>query len=291
MFPTTAYNGPRGGVRRFNLTTKKNGVVRPNYTYQVTRPYTPRALPNITSSLASRWGSGKEQKFFHTHQPVGSTFNGDPNTDLKEDGYFIPLLQRVVAGSGSGSGPHAPVEHYLKCGAGPSERIGLKVTLKKIKLHGNFEFGSHSNNVHGGAVRYRLMIIEDKQANGATLNHANTTQLLQTADVDSLPNPVYASKFKILWDRTFDANQTRLALAGGSGMQTHQFSPKTVSFSVDKNINAMVTYQGTTGAMSEIVHYNYYLFVIASADTGGSVGDGRVDPKLYYEAMLYFDDN
>lgn len=289
MFSTTGYNGSRGGVRRFNLTTKKNGVVRPNYTYQVTRPYTPRALPNITSSLSSRWAPGKEQKFFHTHQPIGASFNADPNTDIKTDGYFIPLLQRVVPGTGSSNPP--PIEHYLKCGAGPSERIGLKVTLKKIKLHGTLQFGSHSNTVHGGATRYRIMLIEDKQANGATLNHANTTQLLQTADVDSQLNPIFSSKFKVLWDRVFDPNLSRVAITGGSGVQSHQFSPKTISFSIDKNINAMVTYQGTTGAMSEIVNYNYYIFVISSDDTGATVGEDRVDVDMYYEAMLYFDDN
>jgi len=281
MYATTGYNGPRGGIRRFNLTTKKNGVVRPNYTYTVQRPYTPRAMPNISSSLSSRFAPGKEQKFFHTHQPLSGTWVADPCLDIKEAGYFIPLLQRVVAG---------PATHYLKCGAGPSERIGLKVSLKKIKLQGHLEFGSHSDNVHGGDVRYRIMLVEDKQANGATLTHANTPQLLQVVNIDSQVNPIYSSKFRVLWDRTFDPNLPRVALTG-AGVQVYQFSPRQISFSIEKNLNAMITYQGTTGDMAEIVNYNYYLFVIASDDGGANVGNDRVNPKIFYQAMIYFDDN
>lgn len=285
MYQTTGYNGPRGGIRRFNLTTKKNGVVRPNYTYTVQRPYTPRALPNITSSLASRWAPGKEQKFFHTHDPQGTTWNAAPNADVKTDGYFIPLLQRTVP-SGPGS-----ATHYLKCGAGPSERIGLKITLKKLKFHGVVSCGSHSSNVHGGATRLRLMLVEDRQANGAVLTHANSGQLLQKVDVDGPLNPVFASKFKVLWDRVIDTNQARIAITGATPNTVNQFSVKQISFSFEKNLNTLITYQGTTGEMSEVVNNNYYLFVLASKDTGAAVGQDRVDLQIYYEGMLYFDDS
>lgn len=282
MYKTTKYNP--GGGRRFNLTTIKNGVRNPNFSYAVSRPYTPRMIPNVTSSLSSRFGPGKEQKFFHTHQPVAGTWVADPLVDLKTDGYFLPLLQRNT-GSASGS----LVYEYLKCGAGPSERIGLKITLKKIKLHGAFIFGHHSNSAHGGSVRYRVMIVEDRQANGATLTHANTTQLLKSSTVDSQLNPIYASKFRVHYDRIFDSNLPRVALSS-AGTQAYQFSPKTIDFSFEKTFNQLITYQGTTGDLAELVNVNFYMFVIADTNTGATVGEDRVDVDLNYEAMIYFDD-
>jgi len=282
MYKTTKYNP--GGGRRFNLTTIKNGVRNPNFSYAVSRPYTPRMIPNVTSSLSSRFGPGKEQKFFHTHQPVAGTWVADPLVDLKTDGYFLPLLQRNT-GSASGSLNY----EYLKCGAGPSERIGLKITLKKIKLHGAFIFGHHSNSAHGGSVRYRVMIVEDRQANGATLTHANTTQLLKSSTVDSQLNPIYASKFRVHYDRIFESNLPRVALSA-AGTQTYQFSPKTIDFSFEKTFNQLITYQGTTGDLAELVNVNFYMFVIADTNTGATVGEDRVDVDLNYEAMIYFDD-
>lgn len=283
MYKTTKYNP--GGGRRFNLTTIKNGVRSPNFSYAVSRPYTPRMIPNVTSSLASRFGPGKEQKFFHTHQPVAGTWVADPCVDIKTDGYFLPLFQRNT-GSASGSLQY----EYLKCGSGPSERIGLKITLKKIKLHGALLFGHHSDDAHGGSVRYRIMVVEDRQANGATLTHANTTQLLKSSTVDSQLNPIYASKFRVHYDRLIDPNLTRVAAEGGNGMQAFQFSPKAINFSFEKTFNQLITYQGTTGDLAELVNVSFYLFVICDKNTGATVGEDRVDLDFNYEAMLYFDD-
>lgn len=282
---TTKYNP--GGVRQFNLTTRRNGVRTPNYSYKVTRPYTPRALPNIASQLPSRYAPGREQKYFYTHQPINASFNVNGNQAAwAKAGFFIPLLERESATS---------TYHRIEQGASPSQRIGLKVAIKKIKLQGSLIIGSHSSDKHGSRGRYRMMVVQDLQANGVVLTAAaNTAQLLHAANIDSPLNPIYSSKFKVLWDKTFTPNGIFTGwtpdIAIGAD-NYYAFTGKAMQFEITLKNTILLTYQGSTGALTELVNNNLYIFCIAETDGTASIGKDRCTPTLYYQGMIYYDDN
>lgn len=281
---TTKYNP--GGLRQFNLTTRRNGVRTPNYSYKVTRPYTPRALPNIASQLPSRYSTGREQKYFYIHQPINNTYNVDGNAAAwSKAGFFVPLLERE-----SSNGTF----HRIVQGASPSERIGLKIAIRKIKIQGALILGSHSSDKHGNRYRYRMMVIQDLQANGVQLNSGNSANLLHAVNIDSPLNPIYSSKFKVLWDKTFTPNLlpngwTPEAAAGTDNY--YAFAGKSIQFEIVLKNTIPLTYQGSTGALTELVNNNLYIFCIAEADGTAAVGKNRCTPNLFYQGMIYYDDN
>lgn len=221
-------------------------------------------------------------KFFHTHNPIGGTFNAEPNVDIKTAGYFIPLLQRQTA---------AAAFHYIAQGSGSSQRIGSKILVKKISFKGLLETGSHSSNRHGGTVALRFIIVEDLQAGGNVLTHADTLKMLQAQTVTAPLNPIYAPRFRIHGDKVLDINLTRTSLAdGAAGANKYIFMPRlyAVNFEVRRNIN--LQWQGAEGELAQTVASALYLFIIADTDSGAVLGEDRVDLTFKYDAMLYYDD-
>jgi len=276
---TTKYNPT--GVRQFNLSTKKNGVRTANYTYKVPRPYTPRAIPNIASGLSSRYAPGKEQKYFYIHEPINPSWNAGGNVDIKTAGYWIPLLQRQTANAAWTRIPQ---------GAGPSDRIGNRITVKQIKMKGVLEIGGHSNERHGNRGRYRVMIIQDVQANGIILDHTATPNLLHGADIDSPINPIYNSKFKILADKIFQPNLYPTGLSNVANAE-FLYAPKALSFDFSVRPNSVTTWQGATGTLTDVVANSYYLFIISEYNGTATPGEGRCTPGFYFKGMLFYDDN
>lgn len=279
---TTAYRP--GAARRFNLTTKKNGIRRPATGYAISRPYTPASLPNISSALYSRYNVGREWKYFHTHQPINNTFNVNGNLlPFSPAGFFIPLLVRQSAEA---------TLHFIKQGGGASERVGNKITIKRVKIRGSLDLGSHSSNKHGGRLRYRIMVVQDLQANGITLVPAShTAQLLFAANIDAPLNPIYSSKFKVHWDKTFSPNLYPNGITNNENSE-YLFAAKSMPIDVTIKSSIPLTYQGVDGQLNELVNNNLYVFIIAElkAADDNAIGKDRVTPNLMYQAMIYYED-
>ena len=128
-----------------------------------------------------------------------------------------------------------------------------------------------------------MMVVQDFNAGGNVLSHANTGQLLNSIDIDSPPNPTYSTKFKILWDKTFAPN-SQLAIKDGT---QYIYSAKTMSFDIVLKNTIPISYQGPTGGLSELVSNSLYIFLISEVDDV----DERVIPTIYYQAMIYYEDN
>lgn len=288
MLPAPMYSSK--GQRVYNLSYRKpNGNLRTNYTYKVPRPYTPRSLPNITSSLPTRFNGSKEYKYFHSHEDLAGV--GEVNKGgavlIKDAGYFWPLLRRVVSGGPSG------VIHYIDSGSGPNQRLGNKITLKRLWIKGNIRCGTHSDVYNGGRMRFRVCIVQDTQVNGVQLLTVDTLKLFYSTAIDSPRHPVYSGKFKVLYDKTFCSNQV-LGFDEGeaAGKARYLFQNKDLPFEFKTPLNIQVIYQGSTGAITEIVNNNLYFFICTDVNPGdgGAPGEGRCTPNLFYESMVYYDD-
>lgn len=86
-------------------------------------------------------------------------------------------------------------------GVGESERIGRKVTIKSIYLKGVIVHNPVT--VNSAANTCRIMIIQDKQANGAVFA---VTDVLETASYLAHRKLENINRFKILKDTTFSIN-------------------------------------------------------------------------------------
>jgi len=87
----------------------------------------------------------------------------------------------------------------IPTGAGESDRIGRKVTVKSIYMRHTISLAANST----GVDKVRCIVVNDQQANGAVFA---VTDVLDTADRDSHYNLANQMRFKILADMNFTMN-------------------------------------------------------------------------------------
>lgn len=126
-------------------------------------------------------------------------------------------------------------------GTGESQRIGRKVTLRYFELRGHLELPPATVLVEG-ADQVRFILYCDKQTNGA---NAAPTDLLQTADIDSLRNMDNISRFTFIKDETFQLNAT----VSGAGGSTFSWSTKWIW---DVKLDIPLIADGADGDVTEL---------------------------------------
>lgn len=148
-------------------------------------------------------------------------------------------------------------------GTTQSQRIGRKCTIKSIGIRYTVTIPT-TPSLSGGADLVRVMLILDKQANGAPLT---ATQILESDAVTQYRNLVNSSRFTVLWDKSFIINATA---GGGNGTISDSYANKKhlVFF---KKLNLPIEYDGTDGAITEIRSNNLTLLQIGLQGTSTSV--------------------
>lgn len=81
-------------------------------------------------------------------------------------------------------------------------RNGRKVLIKSIEIRGNIVLTPAAAAVLGSDV-VRIMVVQDRQANGAVFTTAN---VLATADWRSYPNLFNEERFRVLYDKSTTMN-------------------------------------------------------------------------------------
>jgi len=85
-----------------------------------------------------------------------------------------------------------------------SGRVGRRVVIRSIHLRGNVRIDS-TGTAAAGADQCRLILVQDKQANGAAFA---VTDVLASADYRSHKNLDNVSRFRILMDKQISLNAT-----------------------------------------------------------------------------------
>lgn len=218
---------------------KRNGNGNGTYTPSFKRPRTkkPRLFRpgyDRTSGNFGRFGKSGEEKFFDSS-----------------------YTSTVVASSGQIAQDSL---NEIAQGTQESQRIGRKVTIKKILINGSFYLPSTAT-VADCNDRARFILYVDRQANGAAAGISGTGGLLELAAVDSFNNLSASQRFYILHNKWYDVNST-----GGAGNGTADtYTGSRRSFKIKKNVSIPIEFNSTTGAITEIRSNNLGVLLISNS--------------------------
>lgn len=156
-------------------------------------------------------------------------------------------------------------------GTSESERIGRKCLIKKINMRGSILLANATAN-NACQNRIRIIVYQDKQANGADITA--TTDLLETAAIDSYRNLANSMRFKVLYDKTMACNCTC-----ADGTETFEYIK---NWSFNRRVNIPLEFSSTTGAISELRSNNIGVLFIQESTAPNAI--------LKYQARLRFSD-
>ncbi len=174
-----------------------------------------------------------------------------PKGELK----FIDVdLDDAVVASG---GTITPSINLVVQGIGESQRIGRKITIKKI----NWRYKYSLAEINGitsppNPDIIRIILYLDKQCNGAI---ATVLNILQTADFQSFRNLVNSKRFAILLDKSHAVNYATALGSGADGDYTA--TAKIGQFF--KTINIPLEFSAETGAITELCCNNFGVLLIS----------------------------
>lgn len=136
------------------------------------------------------------------------------------------------------------------------QRIGRKFTIRSLEWKGTLGLAEKDAVATPQASDVvRMIVYQDKQANGAT---ATAAQLLDTQTPLGFYNLENKGRFKILYDKNFTMNATNLA-SDGAGLVSSSSTNK--YFTWRKKLNIPVEMGGVTGAITEVRSNNIGLMV------------------------------
>ncbi len=140
-------------------------------------------------------------------------------------------------------------------GVGEEQRIGRRITIKNIGWHYTIKLLTTSTPA-STADHCRVMLVQDKQANGAT---AANTDVLDTSDVFSFNNLANSSRFRVLMDKNYSLSSQSGAWDGTND----QFGEYLIYDSFFKKVNIPIEYSNdlTTGVVSTIRSNNIIAIV------------------------------
>ncbi len=195
-----------------------------------------------TGGYYGRFATGGEMKFFDSDvsdAPVGATLT-------------INLLTIIPEGNGE------------------SERIGRKITLKRVSVLYEMKL-SATTAASSTSETVRCMLIQDTQTNGAAFIAAD---LLDTDVMSSFNNLANSSRFKILFKQEFSFKAGGAAPSGAA----YIFSEDQKYLRMTKKVNIPMEYDNsaTTGVITSIRSNNLYWCTQATGATITSVGKVRV---------------
>ncbi len=139
-------------------------------------------------------------------------------------------------------------------------RVGRKCNIKSVNWRGQLSLAAGSTI--GSSQSVRLMVVLDKQANGAAPTVAG---VLESANYQSFNNLANKGRFRTLMDRTYAMN---VQAAGGNGTSNDSANMlQTVEFF--KAVNIPLEFTGADGTIDEITSNN--LFILMITGTAGSL--------------------
>ncbi len=147
-------------------------------------------------------------------------------------------------------------------GVGESQRIGRKITIRKVTTHLHVFINAPTNN----AITHDTLIIclmLDTQANGG--NPAIGDIVENTTDYQSFRNLSNKGRFITLWRRQFNMHAPAAAGDGTTNLYTEMGQDVTISH----NCSIPIEYDLTTGVISAVQSNNLFILAVTAHDLMG----------------------
>lgn len=183
-----------------------------------------------------------------------------------ESKFFDEDVDQAVGDLSAGvilNGGTAGTLNAIPQGVTSTTRVGRKATIKAIGWRGTVSMEPVASTQTPVQGVVRLMLVLDRQANGATATvTGNPSGLLASANYQSFNNLANKDRFRVLMDRTFDFETPSGA---GDGTVANDWGGKLCSFTFFKNVDIPLEFNSTTGALTEINSNNLFGVMIASS--------------------------
>lgn len=171
-------------------------------------------------------------------------------------------------GTVSLTGATNPGFNLVPQGTAKNARIGSRINL--TDLHVNVGLSLKNQAASGTGATTRIIIYQDKQANGSA---ATVQNLLVTSDWRAFRNLDESDRFHVLVDKFITMN-----------LETQTNNAGTISNSVVKHFETFhfslphttITFSGTTGAIGEVRSNNYAMLIIGESVTVDYIIDSRI---------------
>lgn len=168
-----------------------------------------------------------------------------------------------------------------------ADRNGRKIFLKDIKIRGIVSFtGADSITSAGNIGPARIVIVKDTRTNGAQLNAEDVlgpgigsdgnASLTADSALMALTNPNGWGRYQVMKDKLFRMSAVPLVNDGTDGAQFGYEIP----FKMTIKCNCEVNFNGSAGAVANIVDNSFHL--LAACDGGSGA------PVLSYVARTSF---
>lgn len=175
------------------------------------------------------------------------------NQDLISTALSLPLNAAFSAGQ---------LLTAIAQGTGNGNRVGRKITIKSVQFRGMVKPAAG-----GGFGQNRILIVYDKQSNGAA---PNITDILTVSGAEAMMNLNNAERFVVICDEITDSCQsTALSI----------YTKRYIKCNLD------VMYSGTTASIADCTTGAIYAFVANTAD----VTTGVASTSDFYWRVRYVD--
>lgn len=154
-------------------------------------------------------------------------------------------------------------------GDGESNRDGRQVRLLSCHLRGEVQFDPLDQATPGLAQCVRILVVLDKQTNGAQFNAEDVLADPANADLDvhAFRNLQYTQRFRVLKD--FTVRQPAFTAVWDSDSTLKAGAQVPFKCNIDLG-NMPVTYTGTSAAIASIADNSIHVLAIASTTSTGS---------------------
>jgi len=225
-------SAPRVGVRAYSFSSKaRNGGLR-----RASKFSGARACPSAAQVAAARIANGSELKFH----------------DIAADQAAADLSAGVILNTSS--------INLIAQGVTEKTRVGRKCVIKSVNWRGQLSLSAGSTV--GSSQTVRMMVVLDKQANGAA---PTVTGVLETANYQSFNNLANKGRFRTLSDATYAMNVQAAAGDGTSNDSANVLQ----NFAFFKPCDISLEFTGAAGTIDELTSNN--LFILMITGTAGSL--------------------
>lgn len=244
MPPKRPYSGTYG--RR---TRRRTGRYDPQRIVASRRRGYARVLGRASGALVMT----PEKKYFDSELSLTST----PNTTAWGAGNVLNPSATPVASIDTLFCP--------KDGSGINQRIGRKVAVHKIKLRGTVQCAPQADQTGSDAANMiRMMLVQNKQTNGAEMN---ASELMRDAGLTSATSLFQSfqstnnfGKFRVLKDKIITIQNPNMAYDGTNIEQQGLMKPWKMSVTFRKPV--IVHFNSTNGGTVADIVDNSFNFVI-----------------------------
>lgn len=160
--------------------------------------------------------------------------------------------------------------NLISQGTTKNQRIGNKLNLYAIRIRGEVTVPTNASSI--GSDWVRIVLVLDKQANGAVANVADVFEptAAATTDLNAHMNMDNVDRFKIVKDRLIIPPPS-----GYGTIATGQASIR-LPFKLNHKCQTEIVFSSTTGVITEVRSNNWILFCFSSTSSSSISGKSRV---------------